>query len=106
MNNITAKEAKNLLLTYESENAAVLEEIDFMARNAAENEYLTLGNALIIHWLFRGENSAAYISTKASDEIPSVSLSRFPSAAVAASNFEKSTPIPGIFSIRRPSRYF
>ncbi|MBE6710684.1 MAG: GNAT family N-acetyltransferase [Ruminococcaceae bacterium] len=56
MNIITAEEAKNLLLAYESENAAVLEEIDFMARNAAENEYLTLGNALIIHWLFRGEN--------------------------------------------------
>ena len=52
---INADEAKNLLLAYESENAAVLEEIDFMARNAAENEYLTLGNALIIHWLFRGE---------------------------------------------------
>ncbi len=52
---ITADEAKTLLLVYESENAAVLEEIDFMVRNAAENEYLTLGNALIIHWLFRGE---------------------------------------------------
>ena len=55
MNIITADEAKKLLLRYESENAAVLEEIDFMARNASENEYLTLGNALIIHWLFRGE---------------------------------------------------
>ncbi len=55
MNILTANEAKTLLLAYESENAAVLEEIDFMARNAAENEYLTLGNALIIHWLFRSE---------------------------------------------------
>ena len=36
MNIITADEAKTLLLAYESENAAVLEEIDFMARNAAE----------------------------------------------------------------------
>ncbi len=55
MNIITADEAKTLLLAYESENAAVLEEIDFMARNAAENEYLITGNALIIHWFFRGE---------------------------------------------------
>lgn len=55
MNIITADEAKTLLLAYESENAAVLEEIDFMARNAAENEYLIIGNALIIHWFFRGE---------------------------------------------------
>lgn len=55
MNTIIADEAKNLLLAYESENAAVLEEIDFMARNADENEYFTLGNVLIIHWLFRGE---------------------------------------------------
>ncbi len=55
MNIITADEAKTLLLAYESENAANLEEIDFMNRNAAENEYLTLGNTLIIHWLFRGE---------------------------------------------------
>ena len=55
MNIITADEAKTLLLAYESENAANLEEIDFMSRNAAENEYLTLGNTLIINWLFRGE---------------------------------------------------
>ena len=55
MNIITADVAKTLLLTCESENAANLESIDFMTRNGTENEYLTLGNALIINQLFRGE---------------------------------------------------
>lgn len=55
MNIITANEAKNLLLAYESENAANLESIDFMTRNGTENEYLTVGNALVINQLFRGE---------------------------------------------------
>ncbi len=55
MNIIPANEAKTLLLAYESENAANLEEIDFMNRNATESEYLTLGNTLIINQLFRGE---------------------------------------------------
>lgn len=55
MNTITANEAKKLLLAYESENAANLENIDFMTRNGIENEYLTAGNALIINQLFRGE---------------------------------------------------
>ncbi len=55
MNTITVNEAKNLLLVYESENAANLANIDFMTRNGIESEYLTVGGALIINQLFRGE---------------------------------------------------